>query len=75
MLIMVLPRRPGGPMNSRCFLRTASRSAREIAGLAHLQRQSIYSFDHPDCWRTDRDHVSTQSAGASLVVHPFEARW
>ena len=66
--------RPGGPMNSRCFLRIASRSARGMTGFAHLHRQSIYSFDQPDCWRTDLDHVSTQSAGASPVVHPLGVR-
>jgi hypothetical protein len=40
-------------MKSRYFFRSASRSARGMDGFAHLQRQSIYSLDHPDCWRTD----------------------
>jgi hypothetical protein len=75
MLIMVLPRRPGGPINSRYFFRSVSRSARGMDRSTHSHRQSIYSLDHPDCWRIDRDHVSTQSAGLSPVVHPLGVRW
>jgi hypothetical protein len=46
-----------------------------MAELAHMRRQFMYSFDHPDCWLTDRDHVSTQSAGGSPVVHPAGVKW